>query len=189
MKLVQHQPLRLAVARLLVGAGASEVDARTMTFGSKAQIQAEIDSMAAYKKKTKKCLMCEAIDEARKRDLIVYENDAFVVFCPLWAKMPFETWIVPKEHDGRFEDMTDAKRQHFTKALRMFLQKLYMKLNGPPYNYYIHTAPVPHGDEKPVDFHWHLEFVARLNTQAGLEYGSGVFINTMVPEKAAEFLR
>ena len=30
MKLVQHQPLRLAVARLLVGAGASEADARTV---------------------------------------------------------------------------------------------------------------------------------------------------------------
>jgi len=152
-------------------------------------IQTEIGTLDAYWKKNKKCLMCETVEEARKRDLIVYENEAFVVFCPLWAKMPFETWIVPKAHEARFEDMTEPKRQLFTKSLRMLLQKIYMKLNGPPYNYYIHTAPVSHGEDKPVDFHWHLEFVARLNTQAGLEYGSGVFINTMVPEKAAEFLR
>ena len=36
---------------------------------------------------------------------------------------------------------------------------------------------------------WFIELLPRLATPAGFELGSGMSINTMLPEEAAEFLR
>ena len=38
-------------------------------------------------------------------------------------------------------------------------------------------------------FHWYLSVIPRLTRVAGFELGSGMFINTVLPEAAAEFLR
>jgi UDPglucose--hexose-1-phosphate uridylyltransferase len=37
--------------------------------------------------------------------------------------------------------------------------------------------------------HWHLEVLPRLTILAGLELGSGYFVNTLAPESAAGVLR
>jgi UDPglucose--hexose-1-phosphate uridylyltransferase len=38
-------------------------------------------------------------------------------------------------------------------------------------------------------FHWYLSVIPRLTRVAGFELGSGMFINSVLPESAAEFLR
>jgi UDPglucose--hexose-1-phosphate uridylyltransferase len=38
-------------------------------------------------------------------------------------------------------------------------------------------------------FHWYVSVIPRLTRLAGFELGSGMFINTVLPEAAAEFLR
>ena len=38
-------------------------------------------------------------------------------------------------------------------------------------------------------FHWYVSVIPRLTRVAGFELGSGVYINTVLPEAAAEFLR
>jgi UDPglucose--hexose-1-phosphate uridylyltransferase len=38
-------------------------------------------------------------------------------------------------------------------------------------------------------YHWHLEVYPKLATWAGFEKSTGVYINTMTPETAAESLR
>jgi len=37
-------------------------------------------------------------------------------------------------------------------------------------------------------FHWYLSIIPRLTRVAGFELGSGMFINTVLPEAAAEIL-
>jgi UDPglucose--hexose-1-phosphate uridylyltransferase len=37
--------------------------------------------------------------------------------------------------------------------------------------------------------HWYLAIVARVSSSAGFELGTGMFINTGVPEESARFLR
>jgi UDPglucose--hexose-1-phosphate uridylyltransferase len=154
-------------------------------------IQTEIDRSHDYFKQHKRTMLSAVIEDARQKKLIVFENDDFFVFEPFWAKIPFETWIVPKNPEPAFDQLSDAQLAHFAKAIRMMLQKLYLKLNNPPYNYFIHTYPTTDdaNDKHKAGFHWHLECIPRISTQAGLEYGTGVYINTMQPEKAAEFLR
>jgi UDPglucose--hexose-1-phosphate uridylyltransferase len=81
--------------------------------------------------------------------------------------------------------MGDAKE--FAWVLKTTLFKLYRGLNNPDYNYIIHTAPTK--DEHEEYFHWHLQILPRLVTPAGFELGTGIFINTALPEETAEFIR
>jgi UDPglucose--hexose-1-phosphate uridylyltransferase len=38
-------------------------------------------------------------------------------------------------------------------------------------------------------YHWHIEIFPRLTRVAGFEWGSGFYINPVMPEEAASFLR
>ena len=53
------------------------------------------------------------------------------------------------------------------------------------YNLGFHTAPHEHAGQ----FHWHVHLWPNLVTAAGFERGTGVMINVMPPEPAAETLR
>ena len=134
------------------------------------------------------CVYCDLIaEELSLGERIVEETERFVVFQPFASRSPFETWIVPKQHQASFGliSMEDSKR--FAKALKGVLFKLYSKLNDPEYNFVIHTAPFK--DEQENYYHWHLQIIPRLTTPAGFEQGSGIFINVSFPEETAQFLK
>jgi len=117
----------------------------------------------------------------------VMETDKFVVLHPFASRFPFETWILPKDHQASFGLISMADSKRVARVLKTTLSKLYSKLNDPDYNYVIHTAPIK--DEEEDYYHWHLQLIPRLTTPAGFEMGSGIYINVVFPENTAEFLR
>jgi UDPglucose--hexose-1-phosphate uridylyltransferase len=60
-------------------------------------------------------------------------------------------------------------------------------LNDPDFNYVIDTAPVGEGNKNY--YLWHLRIIPRLAEVAGFEIGSGIYINTALPEETAQFTR
>ena len=63
-------------------------------------------------------------------------------------------------------------------------------LGGVQYNYFVHS--VPHDAQQQhnlASYHWHLEITPRTSIPTGFELGSGLFVNTVSPEDAAEKLR
>src|SRR5438477_8831441 len=86
-----------------------------------------------------------------------------------------------------FGDISAAEISDLGRVLRTILAKLHVGLNDPDYNYTIRTAPAECVGVKY--FHWYLSVIPRLTRVAGFELGSGMFINTVLPEAAAEFLR
>ena len=118
---------------------------------------------------------------------IVLDTANFVVFCPFASRFPFETWILPKQQSSHFENITRQAIEELGTVLKTVLRKLELALDDPPYNYVIHTAPfnqpeLPH-------YLWHMELFPRITRVAGFEWGSGFYINPVMPEQAAEFLR
>ena len=118
---------------------------------------------------------------------IVLDTPHFVVFCPFASRFPFETWILPKQQSSHFENITRQAIEELGPVLKTVLRKLELALDDPPYNYVIHTAPfnqpeLPH-------FLWHMELFPRITRVAGFEWGSGFYINPVLPEEAAAFLR
>ena len=73
------------------------------------------------------------------------------------------------------------------RVLRTVLAKLYIGLQNPDFNFTIRTAPAECVGVRY--FHWYISVIPRLTRTAGFELGSGMFINTVIPEEAADFLR
>jgi UDPglucose--hexose-1-phosphate uridylyltransferase len=117
---------------------------------------------------------------------VVMETEGFVVFHPFASHQPFETWVVPKKRQTRFGDISGKDVDDLAHVLRVNLLKLYRGLNNPDYNFIIDTAP---SGESAEYYLWHLRIVPRLAEVAGFEIGSGININTVLPEETAQFIR
>jgi UDPglucose--hexose-1-phosphate uridylyltransferase len=134
------------------------------------------------------CVYCDIIREGlRVRTRLIMETNRFVTFHPFASRAPFETWILPKDHQASFGSISMNDAKEFAKVLKTTLFQLYLGLNNPAFNYIIHTAPIK--DEHEDYFHWHLQILPRLLTPAGFELGTGIFINTALPEETAAFIR
>ncbi|MFN8028180.1 MAG: DUF4921 family protein [Acidimicrobiia bacterium] len=83
-----------------------------------------------------------------------------------------------------FGDATDAQADAMGRAVREVLARLSAWMHDPPYNLVVHTAPAE--DDR---FHWYVEITPRISTIAGFEQGTGVLVNTVPPEQAAEAIR
>ena len=77
-----------------------------------------------------------------------------------------------------------ADEQEDTRPMRVPIDRA---LEAPPYNLIIHSAPF--SEDTSAFFHWHVELMPRIVRQAGFEWGSGFYINPVLPEQAGAFLR
>lgn len=151
-------------------------------------VQEEIDGLHRYRQEHRNCAYCDIIaNERRNGERVIDESPIFLVYAPFASRAPFELQLIPKWHTARFETLTPEQRRELAEALKQTTARLTRGLNNPPFNFYIHTAPVHAGPD--LDYHWHVEILPKLAIPAGFELGSGVMINTVTPESAAEYLR
>jgi UDPglucose--hexose-1-phosphate uridylyltransferase len=135
-----------------------------------------------------RCLYSDLMEhELKSGERIVVETEEFLAFHPFASQRPFETWIVPKKHQASFGNVSVEDLGRLAYVLRLILLKLYRGLNDPDFNYVIDTAPI--GDENEPYYMWHMRIIPRLTELAGFEIGSGMYINTAVPEDTARFMR
>jgi UDPglucose--hexose-1-phosphate uridylyltransferase len=134
------------------------------------------------------CVYCDVVEaELAEGARLVSHNPGFVAFCPYASTAPYAMWIVPRRHASSFGVVTDEEVALLAMILRDCLGRLYGLLANPDYNYVIRSAP--HHSAGEPHFHWYLEILPKLSTQAGFEIGSGININVVVPEDAARGLR
>lgn len=110
-----------------------------------------------------------------------------VAFAPYAAHLPFETWILPRRPQAAWDTFQPAQCRPLAEVLKTVLLKLYDALGNPDFNLTVDMAP--RSDEELEYFVWHIRVLPRIATPAGFEMGSGMSINTTMPEDAAAFLR
>lgn len=156
-------------------------------------IQGEIVGCYHYYEINRTCVYCDIMKEELKvKDRVVHESEHFVVISAYASRSPFETWVLPKKHGARFEEISAEELRHLSFVLKATLGQLYTKLSDPPLNFYTHTMPISRGRQTFMEeksFHWHLTIFPRLTIWAGFEYATGIPINPVPPEVTAEFLR
>src|SRR3990172_6994330 len=134
------------------------------------------------------CLFCTTLaEEMDEGTRVVVEGQHFVAFIPFAALSPFHLWIFPKRHSASFGNIEPAELADLARVLRALLAKLHKGLNDPDYNFTIRTAPKE--SDRVKYYHWYVSVVPRVTKMAGFELGSGMFINTALPEESARFLR
>lgn len=160
------------------------------------KIKDELDNAKQYYDYKERCIFCDIIrEELRVGERVILETRNFLCFCPYASSFPFESWIIPKKHSCDFHAISNEEVEDMGFALMSMLQRLKVVFEmEPPFNYFLHTAPnrVPRRNQWHTlcdDYHWHLEIIPRLERKSGFEWGSGLFIQTTSPEKAAKYLR
>jgi len=151
-------------------------------------IQLELTGAERYFRSTRKkvySVMAEYESETKTR--VVYENDAFIAFCPFASRTAFEVWVLPKKSSPYFERLRDQDKFLAAEVLRSALFAIYRGLGDPSYNFYLHTAPCD-GRDYP-HYGWHIEILPKTSVWAGFELSTGIEISALEPEKAAEYLR
>jgi UDPglucose--hexose-1-phosphate uridylyltransferase len=118
---------------------------------------------------------------------VIVETPEFVAFAPFASGFPYQLWIVPRAPAPSFELADSGCLPALGRTLRELLQRMQIALGDPAYNLTFFGAPRRHADEP--DFVWHIEIVPRLELQAGFELATGMAINSVLPEVAAETLR
>jgi UDPglucose--hexose-1-phosphate uridylyltransferase len=125
--------------------------------------------------------------ELQADERIVLTTSDFVAFVPFAAFVPYEMWIMPCTERASFCFATLDELHGFAFALRTCLTKLQSVCGDVNYNYILHSSPIK--DEQEAYYSWHLQIIPRLTQPAGLELGSHMYINPVLPEIAASKLR
>ena len=131
------------------------------------------------------CVLCTTLEaEVEAGHRTVLEDDLAVVVAPFWSGTPFEMLVLPRAHEPHLERAKPADLAAVGRALRSVLARLWDRLGEVAYNLVFHTSP--HGHDG--GFHWHVHVLPKLTTRAGFELGTGVLINIVPPEVAADVL-
>ena len=133
------------------------------------------------------CVYCDILKKELSKERLILETDNFAAFVPFAARSPFEIWVLPKKHYSNYERISAMDTKELGFVMRQTLGKLYKGLKDPAYNFMILSAPCH--EEDLEYFHWHIQIVPRVASVAGFEMGSGIYINTVIPEEAAKFLK
>ncbi len=125
---------------------------------------------------------------------VVYQNASFVCFCPYASRFPFELTIMPRRQIPDFHRIEPQEVLQLADVLKVALLKLRRGLNQPQYNFLVHTGPARYPKRDywmtlEQDYRWHIEITPRLTQIAGFEVGTGFFVNPVLPEDAAQFLK
>jgi UDPglucose--hexose-1-phosphate uridylyltransferase len=135
-----------------------------------------------------RCIFCDMIQaEIADGRRIILQTDDFIVFHPFASESPFETWIMPLKHETCFSKASLDNIKELGVVVKKILNAMYNALGDPDYNYVINNAPV--ADENEDYYHWSLRIIPRLTMKAGFEIGTGMSINTAIPEETADFMK
>jgi UDPglucose--hexose-1-phosphate uridylyltransferase len=172
-------------------------------------VQAEVRNSAAFYQASQGCIFCSSIDEALTFEATLYDREsgevrrkinvgqfviersrAFIAIKPFASRFEWEVHILPLKHQADFLDAAPEDLVDLARIFRRTMARLNTVLGGVQYNFFFHS--LPHGEEyagNARSFHWHIEICPRTSIPTGFELGSGLFVNTVCPEDAAEKLR
>jgi UDPglucose--hexose-1-phosphate uridylyltransferase len=143
------------------------------------------EEQARFARFTARCLLCTTIEaEESVRRRVVFADENVVVICPYWSSVPYEMLVLPRHHESHLHRASDIDVEAVGRGLRTALSALVGTIGDVAYNVVFHSAPFHMGDP----FHWHVHVVPKATTRAGFEMGTGVAINIVPPELAAEDL-
>ena len=169
----------------------------------------EVSYSKAYFDRHHQCIFCSLIDEAltfeatiydrgsgevvRKIDVgqyVVEKGEKFIAIKPFASRYEWEVHILPLQHQSNFLDTPKDDLDDLAQVMQRTMARLDAVIGGAQFNFFLHS--LPQGEESQschASYHWHLEICPRTSIPTGFELGSGLFVNTISPEEAAEQLR
>jgi UDPglucose--hexose-1-phosphate uridylyltransferase len=147
-----------------------------------AEVARERERSGAYTTRTMGHSLLEDViaEEIRRDERVVAIDEEAVLLAPYASRLPLQLMLAPRRPQPRFELDTSGAALLYEGLCRL------ARLLGssPPLNLWVRTAP--RGADQ---FCWRIDVAPRLTHLAGLELSTGVNLNIVAPEHAAELLR
>jgi UDPglucose--hexose-1-phosphate uridylyltransferase len=151
-------------------------------------IEEELKGFGDYVRWKERCVLCDMVRQERASGRrIVLQEGGILVFEPFAPRFPYESWIVPVEHGHDFGAGRPPGLRDLVGGIQGALSRIRRLMRDPPYTLVLHTSPL--GEFSRDEYHWHLELVPRPPQALGLEWETGIYVNPVPPELAAERLR
>lgn len=145
------------------------------------KIMREIEAYNDYYNQHLACPYCDIIKKEAGSNRVIWEDENLFVLSPYASDAPYGVWLMPKRHVRTISELSHHEKNSIAEAIKIVLAKL-EDLNI-PFNYFIENA-IGYSD-----YHMYIKLMPRTNIWAGMELGTGVIINPVYPEVAAEFYR
>ncbi|MCK5416029.1 galactose-1-phosphate uridylyltransferase [Candidatus Parcubacteria bacterium] len=165
-------------------AGASLIHSHSQIFATEIippDLQEESNLIQNYKEKNKTCPYCDIIKKESKSKRLIFEDKQVIAFTPFASEYHYEAWIFPKRHTDNITTLNQDEFKSFASILKKILTKL--KKIDLSYNYFMHQVI------SDKNQHFYIKVQPRDSIWAGVELGSGLVINSISPEVAAEYFR
>ena len=151
-------------------------------------IEEELKGFGDHVRWKERCVLCDVVRQETAEDRrIILREGGILVLEPFAPRFPYESWIIPAEHSHDFGATRAPVLRDAARAIRGALVRIRRLLKDPPYSLVLHSSPL--GEFTREEYHWHFELVPRPPQTLGLEWGTGIYINPVAPEVAAERLR
>ena len=153
-----------------------------------ADVAKELAGARDYHRRSASCYYCALIEREQQAQVrVVTSSAAFIALCPAAPRFAFEIWVLPRVHAAAFEHADDSTTAAPAKISRRVIAALDRLQANPPFNYFIQSLPVAASER--AHYHWQLRLLPQFSRAAGFEWGSGIHINPVAPEAAAQLLR
>jgi UDPglucose--hexose-1-phosphate uridylyltransferase len=140
-----------------------------------------------YETKTRRCLVCDLLEREVEKDVrLIDKGERFLALSPFASRYSYETLIVPTEHVSGFSEMSEAMTLDLAAVIVRLFGAYESMFSSLPYNMIFHGLPSGVKTKRGWPYHAHIHVYPRLNIEAGLELGSGTYINPTPPELATK---
>jgi UDPglucose--hexose-1-phosphate uridylyltransferase len=159
----------------------------------------ELRASRDYYLEKERCVFCDTLNqELRDPVRVVEQPGGFVALCPFAARVPYETWIMPRKHDSSFErsiSLQPHQLGELSALIRRTLQRVMSIAEA--FHMVLHTVPNTYQKSNILqywktvdeDYHWHIEILPILSARAKPYFLKEVYYTPVSSERAAERLR
>ncbi len=159
----------------------------------------ELRAGREYFSQKERCVFCDILaQEERQASRVIEARGDYVALGPYAPRVPYETWILPRNHEASFERTGLSKpglRTNLAALLRRTLQRVRSVTED--FHLVLHTSPNSLHPSKSLgfwktiddDYHWHIEIMPVLATKAKSYTFKEVYYSPVSSETAVKQLR
>ena len=159
----------------------------------------ELRASREYFLSKERCVFCDIVQQEERQALRVIEaRGDYLALCPYAPRVPYETWILPRNHEAAFERtglLKQGLRTNLAALLRRTLQRV--RSISEEFHLVLHTAPNSLHPSKCLgywktiddDYHWHIEILPILGSKARSYTFNEVYYSPVSSETAVKQLR
>jgi len=146
-----------------------------------------------------RCVFCDIIQqEERQAQRVIESRGDYLALGPYAPRVPYETWILPRNHESSFERTGLNKpglRVNLAALLRRTLQRIRSVTED--FHLVLHTSPSSSHPSKNLgywktideDYHWHIEILPVIASKARSYTFKEVYYSPVSSELAVKQLR